>query len=92
MTTFLKIKLTPDFVRRLEGAAQRSGISKNEFARIALERAIDADEAAPRPLDLLRDLIGKYDLRGVNLSHADPGDVIREKFRRERAKFTRRAR
>lgn len=92
MTEMLSLKLAAELKRRLDRAARQRGLTKSGFARQAIEQAIARSESAPAGLDLVRDLVGKYDLEGQHRSEADPGETIRDKVRRDRGRDARRDR
>ena len=83
------IRIDPKRETRLKRAALRRGLSKSEYIRSAIDEKLERDDPPVRSWEMLKELAGKFDLGDPELSHRDPREIIRAKYR---AKHGRRAR
>lgn len=83
------IRIDPKRAARLKRAALRRGLTKSEYIRSAIDEKLERDDPPVPSWEMLKELAGKFDLGNPELSHRDPGEIIRAKYR---AKHGRRAR
>jgi len=83
----ISLRLSKQLEGRLETAAHLAGVSKSEFVRRCVARALDEEENHPSPYELGKDLFGKYGSgRGDLAQNAEKyvKEIILEKANRRR--------
>ncbi len=83
MESQITIRLPESLHRRLERAAKSLGRRRSDLARLAVQRYLDEieSEEAPRPYDLVHDLLGSLD-SGVSDLGSRHRDHLLAYFRR----------
>lgn len=59
MATQLTIRIPDDLEAALEASVRRSGLNRSDVVRAALREFLQGESLEHRPIELVRDLIGK---------------------------------